>query len=196
MSLPECEGPANSTLCFLPELLEELQKSETVRFQDFINISPTAFIRDWERWMLWGKTKQKNLKTSKFSTFGTQSILLPIQWWAQVRKFEIFFMNLWLQIFLLLEIESLHCLNQDWFSWFSVGIILNSAVLLIAVRQSKRSDMITRKKWKTTFHLPKKNPTSMSEFTKLLEMIRTQDKLPPKKSKMCANVSVLFSAVT
>ena len=49
MSLPECEGPANSTLCFLPELLEELQKSETVRFQDFINISPTAFIRDWER---------------------------------------------------------------------------------------------------------------------------------------------------
>ena len=31
MSLPECEGPANSNLCFLPELLEE-QKSETVRF--------------------------------------------------------------------------------------------------------------------------------------------------------------------
>ena len=49
MSLPECEGPANSTLCFLPELLEELQKSETVRFQDFINISPAAFTRDWER---------------------------------------------------------------------------------------------------------------------------------------------------
>ena len=38
MSLPECEGPANSTLCFLPELLEELQKSETVRFQDFIKV--------------------------------------------------------------------------------------------------------------------------------------------------------------
>ena len=42
MSLPECESSANSTLCFLPELLEELQKSETVRFQDFINVSPAA----------------------------------------------------------------------------------------------------------------------------------------------------------
>ena len=30
MSLPECEGPTNSTLCLLPELLEELQMSETV----------------------------------------------------------------------------------------------------------------------------------------------------------------------
>ena len=115
MSLPECEGPANSTLCFLPELLEELQKSETVRFQDFINISPTAFIRDWERWMLWGKTKQKNLKTSKFSTFGTQSILLPIQWWAQVRKVEVNFDDFLNKDCFLIEIKSLHCLNRDWF---------------------------------------------------------------------------------
>ena len=30
MSLPECEGSPNSTLCLLPELLEELQMSETV----------------------------------------------------------------------------------------------------------------------------------------------------------------------
>ena len=146
MSLPECEGPANSTLCFLPELLEELQISETVRFQDFINVSPAAFTRDWERWMLWGKTKQKNLKTSKFSTFGTQSILLPIQWWAQVRKFEVnFYESLNTDCFFI-EIKSFHCLNRDWFIWFSVGIILNSAVLLIAGRQSKRSDMITCKK--------------------------------------------------
>ena len=113
MSLPECEGPANSTLCFLPELLEELQKSETVRFQDFINVSVAAFTRERERWMLWGK--QKNLKTSKFSTFGTQSILLPIQWWAQVRKVEVNFDDFLNKDCFLIEIKSLHCSNS--FLW-------------------------------------------------------------------------------
>ena len=30
MSLPECKASPNSTICLLPELLEELHKSETV----------------------------------------------------------------------------------------------------------------------------------------------------------------------
>ena len=77
-----------------------------------------------------------------------------------------------------------------------MGIILNSAVLLIAGRQSKRSDMITRKKWKTTFHLPKKIQPQCQNLQFFGNDTDPRLSFPLKKSKMCADVYALFSAVT
>ena len=58
------------------------------------------------------------------------------------RNLKHFLMNIWIEIvFDRDSIIALYCLKRDWFIWFSVGIILNSAVLLIAGRQSKRSDI-------------------------------------------------------
>ena len=76
MSLPECEGPANSTLCFLPELLEELQKSETVRFQDFINVSPAALYQGLGELNVVGNNQTEELEDFEvFSIRNTVNII-------------------------------------------------------------------------------------------------------------------------
>ena len=77
MSLPESEGPAtNSTLCFLPELLEELQKSETVRFQDFINVSPAALYQGLGELNVVGNNQTEELEDFEvFSIRNTVNII-------------------------------------------------------------------------------------------------------------------------
>ena len=61
--MSECAGSPNSTNCLLPELLEELHKSEMVSHQrnisDMVRLLSFKYIRltsDLERWVLGGKT--------------------------------------------------------------------------------------------------------------------------------------------